>query len=293
MSRGIPGLVASVLAAAAAVACTTPGPVFVGRWVGDAQLGSGTDRLEIAIDSSGRAALSLRSWGLDVARATLAVKGQDTLTLTAVAGGDTSVFRGAAGDGTWAGVAIKGTDTARFEAKRLHPMLAADWEHIVGTYSTGRGRLFGIGHLSEFGDQPMLVDYQTGRIGPLFPLSERVFLYGSSVIAPILPGDTADLAADGLRLVEAGKAPVVAVRLRTRDLPVTFANAAVMLAGTLTLPAGSRPTSPCSRETSSPASASSPIAPTSFGTRSGCGGRARPGGSCHRWRPRLRRRSRS
>jgi hypothetical protein len=101
--------------------------------------------------------------------------------------------------------------------------------------------LFGIGPLSEFGLQPMLVDYQTGRIGPLYPLSDRVFLYGSSVIAPLLPGDTADLAADGLRLVEAGKAPVVAVRLSTRDLPVTFTNDSVQLAGTLTLPEGPPP----------------------------------------------------
>jgi pimeloyl-ACP methyl ester carboxylesterase len=157
------------------------------------------------------------------------------------AGGDTAHFRGISAEGSWAGIAVRGKDTARFDLRRLHPIIEGDWENIIGTYRTGRGRLLGIGRLSEFGMQPMLVDYQTGRIGPLYPLSDRTFLYGSTVVAPLLPGDTVDLASDGLRLVEAGKNPVVAVRLSTRDEEVTFENGAVRLAGTLTLPAVAPP----------------------------------------------------
>jgi len=231
----------TVLLLGCALACEEPAPPPAGRWIGDAQLASGVERLEVTIDSSGRTRVSLRSWALSEAPAELARKVPDSLALMSRVGGDTTQLRGVTGDGTWSGLAIRGKDSARFELKRLHPMIPDDWQHLVGTYRTGRGRLFGIGHLSEFGDQPMLVDYQTGRVGPLYPLSDRVFLYGSSVIAPLLPGDTADLAADGLRLVEAGKAPVVAVRLVTRDLDVNFASESVLLAGTLTLPAGPPP----------------------------------------------------
>ena len=238
LMRRLTGL---LLLTGCALSCDTPAPPPAGRWIGDAQLSSGVERLEVTIDSSGRTRVSLRGWALSEAAAELSRKGGDSLSLVTRVGGDTTQLRGVTGDGSWAGLAMRGKDTAHFELKRLHPMIPDDWEHLVGTYRTGRGRSFGIGHLSEFGNQPMLVDYQTGRIGPLYPLSDRVFLYGSSVIAPLLPGDTADLAADGLRLVEAGKAPVVAVRLATRDLDVTFASESVLLAGTLTLPAGPPP----------------------------------------------------
>lgn len=244
MGRGMTGLGVLTLAGVASAgvaACGSAVPPVTGSWVGDAELGGGDARIEIVVDSTGRATVSLPSWGLRAAAAALKRSGHDSITLMTTAGDDTAYFRGSAPDGVWRGLAMRGADSANFELIRLHPMLVADWEHVVGTYRTGRGRLFGIAPLSEFGDQPMLVDYQTGRIGPLFPLSDRVFLYGSSVIAPLLPGDTVDLAAGGLRLVEAGKAPVVAVRLSTRDEEVTFTNEGVKLAGTLTQPAGPPP----------------------------------------------------
>ena len=220
--------------------CGTSPPPVTGSWIGDAELGSGDDRIEFVVDSTGHATVSLRGWELSAAAAVLTRTGPDSLTLAAGAGRDSAYFRGTASDGVWIGLAVRGSDSADFELRRLHPMIAADWEHLVGTYR-GRGRLFGVAPLSEFGSQPMLVDYQTGRIGPLYPLSDRVYLYGSSVIAPLLPGDTVELAGDGLRLVEAGKAPVIAVRLTTRDTGVTFTNESVKLAGTLTLPAGPPP----------------------------------------------------
>ena len=225
----------------AALACGSPAPPVSGHWVGDAVTGEAVERIELVIDSTRDARISLRSWGLGEARATVATGWGDSLIVASGTATDTAWFRGAYGDHAWTGVAVRGKDTTRFDLRRLHPMADQDWEHLLGTYRNGRGRMFGIGRLSEFGMQPMLVDYQSGRIGPLYPLSERVFLLGSSVMAPLLPGDTVELAADGLRLVEAGKTPVVAVRLNTRDENVTFSNGEVRLAGTLTRPATAAP----------------------------------------------------
>lgn len=233
------GLVAIM---ACAAACGAPSPPKAGTWIGDAHLAAGVDRLEVVIDSTGRtAAVSLRSWELRQAAGTATTAGAGGLNLAVTTGGDTVYFRGLALDDTWAGFAIRGVDSGPFELKRIHPLAAEDWQHLVGTYRTGRGRMFGIAPLSEFGMQPMFTDYATGRIGPLYPLSDRIFLLGSSVITPLLPGDTVDLAADGLRLIEAGKAPVVAYRLATRDEAVRFTNDSVTLTGTLTLPAGVPP----------------------------------------------------
>lgn len=223
-------------------ACATPEVPVTGAWVGDLRTASGVDRVEIAIDSAGRAAtVSARSLGLHGAGGAARRTGLDSLAFSVAGGADSAHFLGTVFNGTWTGTARRGADSASFEVKRLWPLTAEDWAHVAGTYRTGRGRLFGIGHLSEFGMQPMMVDYETGRIGPLYPIADRVFLYGASVVAPLLPADTVDLAADGLRLVEAGKAPVVAVRLATRDTAVEFENAGVTLAGTLTLPVGAPP----------------------------------------------------
>lgn len=231
-----------VMLAVCTAACGALSPPRGTAWIGDVYLAGRADRLEVVIDSTGAAAaVTLRAWELQQAPGRPEAAAAGGLNLAVATGGDTVHFRGLAFDDTWAGFAIRGVDSGAFELKRLHPLAAEDWQHLIGTYRTGRGRMFGIAPLTEFGTQPMFTDYATGRIGPLYPLTDRLFLLGSSVIAPLLPGDTVDLAADGLRLIEAGKAPVVAFRLPTRDEEVRFANDSVTLAGTLTLPAGPPP----------------------------------------------------
>jgi len=231
-----------LLAGICVAGCSSTAPPLTGSWIGDIRVGDHVERLEVVLDSSGRKAVfNQRSWGLAAAAGARAWGNADSLGFTVASGGDTARFSGVVIEGTWAGLAVRGTDSGRFEVKQLHPLQDEDWSQIVGTYRTGRGRLFGVGMLSEFGSQPMLVDYSSGRIGPLYPVSDRIFLYGASVIAPLLPPDTVDLAADGLRLVEAGKAPVVAFKIATRDEEVRFEHDSVTLTGTLTLPAGAPP----------------------------------------------------
>jgi len=88
----------------------------------------------------------------------------------------------------------------------------------------------------------MLVDYATGRIGPLYAVTRDQFLIGNALIAPVLPADSLDLTrkSDGnlrsIRIAERGRPPVVASRIETRDEEVRFTSGPITLGGTLTLP---------------------------------------------------------
>jgi pimeloyl-ACP methyl ester carboxylesterase len=219
-----------------------------GQWIGDVRHPGATERLEISIDSSGRQArITLRSWGLHQAPASPAPAGGDRLGFTAVVGSDTILFRGTVHEDAWIGEARRGSGTTPFELRRLHPLTDREWRAIVGTYHTEDGRLLSIAPFSEFGTMPQFVDYTTGRIGPLFPIARDRFLVGHSLVTPVFPADTLELSygpaseVRGLRFAEQDHPPVAARRLATRDEDVQFANGAVTLGGTLTLPAGPPP----------------------------------------------------
>lgn len=238
----------AVLLALVTIACGGSSPETAGQWIGDLRRGERSQRLEVSVDSSGRAiSVSLASSGLSNAPARQLPAGRDSLAVTASVGPDTVDLRGGVANGVWSGRGRQGSDTAFFELRRLHPVTNAEWSSIIGTYRSGHGGLLGIAPFSEFGSLPLIVDYSSGRIGPLFAIARNRFLVGHSLINPIFPADTLEVSfgTDGavreLRFSELGRAPVVAERVATRDEELQFANGPVTLSGTLTLPAGPGP----------------------------------------------------
>ncbi len=228
--------------------CARPSQMTSGQWIGDMGHPGAAEHMEVSIDSSGRSArITVPSWGLDKALASSALAGSDSLAFTTVVGGDTKLFRGTVHEGAWIGEAKQGTETTPFALRRLHSLTDRDWGAIVGTYRTEDGRHLGIAPFSEIGTLPLIVDYHTGRIGPLYPIARDRFLVGHSLVTPVFPADTLEftygpaMEVRGLRFSERDHPPVVAPRVATRDEEVQFANGPVTLRGTLTLPAGPPP----------------------------------------------------
>jgi hypothetical protein len=224
-----------------ATACGGPGSTVSGAWVGDFRAGM-TLPLEITIDSTGRAGkVSLRPWGLEGAAAWGRTHG-DSAEILVPTDRDTASFRGRLAGPTWNGSATRGTESVPFELRRLRTLTPIDWAAIIGTYRAQDGRLIGVARFTEFGNRPMLVDYRSGRVGPLLPIEDDRLLLGASIVAPLFPADTVTLerhsgaTVSTLRLAESGQPAVVADRLPTRDEEVAFSNGPVSLAGTVTLP---------------------------------------------------------
>ena len=208
----------------------------------------GVERLEVSIDSGGRSArITVPGWQLDGVGASSAPVGSDSLAFTTIVGNDTALFYGTVREDAWTGEVKRGTEASTFQLRRLHPLTDREWKTIVGTYRTEDGRLLGIAPFSEFGAMPLIVNYATGRIGPLYSIARDRFLVGHSLISSVFPADTIELtygpAIDvrWLRFAEMGHPTLVARRLATRDEEFQFANGPVTLHGTLTLPAGPPP----------------------------------------------------
>jgi pimeloyl-ACP methyl ester carboxylesterase len=228
--------------------CAGSSPAAAGLWIGDVRHPAVTERMEVDVDSSGRSAtISLVSWRLDKAIASSLPARAESLAFVAVVDKDTVRVQGIARDGAWIGEAKRGTEVVPFELRRLHPLAERDWRALIGTYRSDDGHLLGIAPFSEFGERPLIVDYATGRIGPLYPIARDRFLVGHSVITPVFPADTLALTygptmeVRGLRFVEREHEPVLAQRADTRDAEVEFRNGPVVLRGTLTLPHGPPP----------------------------------------------------
>lgn len=237
-----------VLAIGLGVGCTRSPPLEAGDWVGDLDRPDGADRLEVTVDSGGRRiTVTAPAWKLEAAPAMLVRRAGDSIEVAALGGSDTARFRGVATRTGFGGRARRGSEQRAFDLRRIRRFTDAEWAEIVGTYRAKDGRLIGVAPFAEFGPGIRLFDYQTGRVGPLLPLADTMFLVGHSVIAPILPVDTLHVRrwsrgrVEGIRWVESGQPPVEAARVATRDEDVELTNGAVSLRGTLTLPADSAP----------------------------------------------------
>ncbi len=225
-----------------------PLPVGAGRWMGDLREPSGVERLEILIDADGTSAeLTLPGWGLAGTPLARAPAAPHSLDFSGVIEGETVSLRGSLENERWLGELARGTRTAPFELRRLHDLSDSEWRSLIGSYRTEDGRLLGIAPFSEFGPRPMLVDYTSGRIGPVYPLSRERHLVGHALVAPVFPADSLeaifgrDGEVEGLRFGQQGLPTAVAGRVATRDEEVRFASGAIALGGTLVLPAAPPP----------------------------------------------------
>ena len=240
----LPRLLLSILACA--TASCGQAPQLTGRWIGDAAVASGPERIEVEVDSLGAAMVSLRSWGLRGVRLARDAAPSESLGFIGRAT-DTVRLRGVVSAGRWSGELTRGRERALVEMRQLEPYKAEHWTGIVGTFRSEEGRLIGIAPFSEFGPDPMLVDYRSGRIAPLYPVSAAALMIGPALISPALSPDSLELVADtagrvrAIRVLLHGQPPVVATRVETRDEEVRFANDTVTLGGTLTLPSGPGP----------------------------------------------------
>ncbi len=239
-SRGR-AVAASLAVALLAAAGERSLPVVAGLWIGDVREPQGT-RLEVQVDAEGASAeLTLPGWGL--AQAPLSsTRSESQLEFTGVVEGESVRLRGAHEEGRFVGELARGSRTAPFELRRLHDLDDAGWRSLIGTYRAEDGRLFGIAPFSEFGPRPVIVDYTSGRIGPLYPVARERHLVGHALVAPVFPADTLeaipgpDGEVEGLRFAPQGQLVVAAHRVPTRDEEVRFASGAITLGGTLVLP---------------------------------------------------------
>ena len=229
-------------------ACGTTASLTAGSWIGDAKRVDGADRIEMTVDSSGMTArIILAAWQVDTVTVSRVTATGDSLVFAAVVQKDTLRLTGAHVDDKWHGVISLGERHAEVEMVHLFVLQDAEQRAMVGTYRTDSGRVIAIAPFSEFGARLMVIDYETGRIGPLYPVSRDQLIVGHSIISPTFPADSLTLTRLGtgtvgrIRFAEHGRPVSLATRLATRDEEVRFSNGSIGLAGTLVLPAGPPP----------------------------------------------------
>jgi alpha-beta hydrolase superfamily lysophospholipase len=110
--------------------------------------------------------------------------------------------------------------------------MTARTESWSGLYRQGDGRLIGIGEFHEFGPSELLVDFQTGEVGPLFPLPDGRTGVGRAIGDKSPPPAHVLERKDGLVLLD-GR-PLEAESLRRQTFQVE--NGEVTLAGDLIRP---------------------------------------------------------
>ena len=140
----------------------------------------------------------------------------DSLVFVAVVQKDTLRLTGTRVDDKWPGVISLGERHAVVEMVHLFVLRDAEQRAMVGTYRTDSGCLIGIAPFSEFGARLMVIDYETGRIGPLYAVSRDQLIVVHSIISPTFPADSLTLTRSGtntvgqIRFAEHGR-PVVAL----------------------------------------------------------------------------------
>jgi pimeloyl-ACP methyl ester carboxylesterase len=221
---------------------------LIGEWVGGFDFGGGRQVIYRARFVSAQ----------DRRNATIDVEDDVGLALTHVTfesstvhfelrwGATTVSFRGQLSGDTIVGSVERGEAKGMFDLARVATVPSSLVEEYTGTYQIGPNHVVFIGYLLG-SPQLTYYDFQTGRVGALFPESETTFFAGREFFVPF-PKDVritfergGPIRMAGMTWQQKGERDQFGTRLLFQTIEVTFANGDATLAGSLFLPSGDGP----------------------------------------------------
>ncbi len=148
-------------------------------------------------------------------------------------------FEGQIKDGAIGGNVRRGALSGTFQIVRVAQIDRRIYEQFSGLYEFAPNKLVSI---TNFPPGPVYIDYETGRTGVLFPLSENTLFSGQAFLLPA-PIDlkisfikNAQDEITHLVWLQSGAPAKRARKIKFRREEVTFKNGDVTLSGTLVLP---------------------------------------------------------
>jgi pimeloyl-ACP methyl ester carboxylesterase len=213
-----------------------------GRWIGEYRLGGKSvfvrasfDGVRGTLESPGR---FLAGGEPEGARYALAVRNAvPKIAFTATGNGKTFEFSGSVAGSKLAGEVRANGAAGTFELIRLADLDRAAQRRFVGGYQFSDGSAVFVEELAEIRSL-FAIMIPSGRIGPIEAISPTSFVLGPGMLRRYPVEQRFDFAPDGASLTVGGRR---AQRIRAVEEEVSFANGAVKLAGTLSLPPGRGP----------------------------------------------------
>jgi dienelactone hydrolase len=160
----------------------TPGKAEI--WIGGYELGSAPIALQVRLawreqrlrgtSEIGVAAPPIR---LPLRRASIR-GGQVSLVLA-----NGTRLEGRRSGGLIAGMALSGNSRGRFELRSVHPVAVGQLRPVVGAYRLVDGGLVSL-FVEPFGTHLRMLDYRSGEMRQLAPISRDVFIGGPRLLAP-------------------------------------------------------------------------------------------------------------
>ena len=235
----------SYLCAAPAIAGNTP--TLEGRWIGGFDNRGGVVAVDARITAgdapSGTIALPQRAEA-GIPLRNVSVRGR-TMSFEVPGAEANLLFDGRfETDARIRGSVRQGLGYTRFELHKVASLPAADLADVYGTYVWGEDKVLLVAPGEE---QPIYVDYDTGRTGALFTLSRDEFVAGPTmasgfpVALRVRPLREASGRVHALDLERHGRTVRATRRVFYEEVPVRVPGRDVSLGATLLLPSGPGP----------------------------------------------------
>src|SRR6266511_1663097 len=161
-----------------------PAGAVSGRWVGGFQLGSVPTGLHVTLSQRhghlrGTAEIGLAAPPVEEPLRRVSVhRARVTLILP-----DGTLLEGRRRGSLIAGIARAGNSRGRFELRSIRPVALRELRHAVGAYRLANGSVISL-FVEPFGSHLRIVDYQSGEMRQLWPVSRDAFLGGPRLLVP-------------------------------------------------------------------------------------------------------------